>query len=81
MASGKIYLVTASVRSQLVIRYVVCSRLTEERDVEFAWNEICAQAVEEEPRVIEAIMERVTEGVTKIRLDEERVKIKTLTKG
>ncbi|XP_050540688.1 aromatic-L-amino-acid decarboxylase-like isoform X2 [Daktulosphaira vitifoliae] len=44
MKSGKIYLVTASVRSQLVIRFVVCSRLTEERDVKFAWNEVSSLA-------------------------------------
>jgi hypothetical protein len=44
MASGQIYLVTATVRSRLVIRFVVCSRLTEEVDVHFAWNEIRAQA-------------------------------------
>lgn len=44
MASGQIYMVTATVKSQLVIRFVVCSRLTEESDVEFAWNEIRAQA-------------------------------------
>ncbi|VVC42124.1 Pyridoxal phosphate-dependent decarboxylase,Aromatic-L-amino-acid [Cinara cedri] len=43
MSSGQIYLVTATVRSQLVIRFVVCSRLTEESDVEFAWGEIQAQ--------------------------------------
>ncbi|XP_050444259.1 aromatic-L-amino-acid decarboxylase-like [Adelges cooleyi] len=40
MSRRQIYLVTASVRSQLVIRFVVCSRLTEQKDVEFAWNEI-----------------------------------------
>lgn len=81
MASGKIYLVTANVRSQLVIRYVVCSRLTEERDVKFAWDEICTQAVEEEPTIVmDAVTDSVTVGVTKIRLDEERV-VKTLTKG
>lgn len=44
MASGQIYMVTATVKSQLVIRFVVCSRLTEESDVEFAWNEIRTQA-------------------------------------
>lgn len=44
MASGLIYMVTATVKSQLVIRFVVCSRLTEETDVEFAWNEIRSQA-------------------------------------
>uniref|UniRef100_A0A2H8TM60 Aromatic-L-amino-acid decarboxylase n=1 Tax=Melanaphis sacchari TaxID=742174 RepID=A0A2H8TM60_9HEMI len=43
MVSGQIYLVTATVGSKLVIRFVVCSRLTEEIDVHFAWNEICAQ--------------------------------------
>lgn len=44
MGSGKIYLVTTTVRSQVVIRFVVCSRLTEEWDVDFAWNEIQKQA-------------------------------------
>ncbi|XP_060863362.1 aromatic-L-amino-acid decarboxylase-like [Metopolophium dirhodum] len=44
MASGQIYLVTATVRSELVIRFVVCSRLTEEVDVQFAWDEIRGQA-------------------------------------
>lgn len=44
MTSGQIYLVTATVHSQLVIRFTVCSRLTEEKDVQFAWNEIRAQA-------------------------------------
>lgn len=44
MGSGQIYLVTATVQSQLVIRFVVCSRLTEESDVAFAWNEIRKQA-------------------------------------
>lgn len=43
MKSGQIYLVTAMVQAQLVIRFVVCSRLTEESDVEFAWKEIQAQ--------------------------------------
>lgn len=44
MMSGRVYMVTATVRSRLVIRFVVCSSLTDVGDVEFAWNEIRGHA-------------------------------------
>ncbi|XP_044742779.1 3,4-dihydroxyphenylacetaldehyde synthase 2-like isoform X2 [Chrysoperla carnea] len=42
----KLYMVPATYESFYIIRYVVCSRLTTEKDIEFAWNEIQSQANE-----------------------------------
>ncbi|XP_029043287.1 aromatic-L-amino-acid decarboxylase-like [Osmia bicornis bicornis] len=45
-AEKKIYVVAATFREKLVVRFVICSRLTREDDVIFAWNEITKQATE-----------------------------------
>ncbi|XP_034190757.2 aromatic-L-amino-acid decarboxylase [Osmia lignaria lignaria] len=45
-AEKKIYVVAATFREKLVVRFVICSRLTREEDVIFAWNEITKQATE-----------------------------------
>lgn len=74
MDSGQIYLVTATVRSQLVIRFVVCSRLTEETDVQFSWNEIRAQADR-----VHVVADAA--GLTEIRSDKPEHVVKSLTKG
>ncbi|XP_076663371.1 aromatic-L-amino-acid decarboxylase [Andrena cerasifolii] len=42
----KIYIVAATYRGKLIARFVVCSRLTREEDITFAWNEITKQATE-----------------------------------
>nr|CAD7462609.1 unnamed protein product [Timema tahoe] len=39
-ARGKVYMIPATVRELFVLRFVVCSRLTESRDVRFAWDEV-----------------------------------------
>ncbi|KAF5298426.1 hypothetical protein FQR65_LT01204 [Abscondita terminalis] len=36
-----IYLIPCYYRNKYVIRFVVCSRFTEVKDIEYAWNEIC----------------------------------------
>ncbi|XP_012262153.2 aromatic-L-amino-acid decarboxylase-like [Athalia rosae] len=46
LARRKIYVIAASYREKLFIRFVVCSRLCESRDMEFAWKEISEQATE-----------------------------------
>ncbi|GLV37869.1 Dopa decarboxylase [Carabus blaptoides fortunei] len=39
-ARKNIYLIPATYRGHLIIRFVVCSRHSEKRDIEFAWREI-----------------------------------------
>ncbi|XP_065203375.1 3,4-dihydroxyphenylacetaldehyde synthase 2-like [Planococcus citri] len=46
MLRRNIYTIVATVNGQLIIRFVVCSRLTTEADINFAWNEIRSQADE-----------------------------------
>lgn len=41
-----IYVIPCHFRGKLVIRFVVCSRITEKRDIDFAWNEFTSQADE-----------------------------------
>lgn len=43
MARKRIYLTAATYRDKLIIRFVVCSRLCGEKDIDFAWNEIKGQ--------------------------------------
>ncbi|XP_026279511.1 aromatic-L-amino-acid decarboxylase-like isoform X1 [Frankliniella occidentalis] len=43
-ARKTLYMIAASVRGQAVLRFVVCSRLTELEDVQRSWAEIAAQA-------------------------------------
>ncbi|XP_043257922.1 aromatic-L-amino-acid decarboxylase-like [Colletes gigas] len=42
----KIYVVAATFQEKLIVRFVVCSRLSREDDIVFAWNEITKQAAE-----------------------------------
>lgn len=41
-----IYVIPATYKGEFIIRFVICSRLCEKRDVEFAWNEIVSQTDE-----------------------------------
>lgn len=45
-ARKKIYIVAATYREKLIVRFVVCSRFSKEEDIHFAWNEIVSQASE-----------------------------------
>lgn len=44
MQRKKIYMITAIVNAKLTIRFAVCSRLSTEEDIHFAWKEITSQA-------------------------------------
>jgi hypothetical protein len=44
MARKKIYIIAATFRDKHILRFVVCSRTTESRDIIFAWEEIRGQA-------------------------------------
>ena len=44
MARKQIYIIAASFRDKHMLRFVVCSRMTESRDIAFAWEEIRSQA-------------------------------------
>lgn len=44
MARKKIYIIAATFRDKHILRFVVCSRVTESRDITFAWEEIRGQA-------------------------------------
>jgi hypothetical protein len=44
MARKKIYIIAATFRDKHILRFVVCSRMTESRDIVFAWDEIRGQA-------------------------------------
>ncbi|XP_069691727.1 aromatic-L-amino-acid decarboxylase-like isoform X1 [Periplaneta americana] len=44
MARKKIYVIAATLHDKYIIRFVVCSRMTESRDIHFAWEEIRSQA-------------------------------------
>ncbi|XP_025833652.1 alpha-methyldopa hypersensitive protein-like [Agrilus planipennis] len=46
----KLYLISCYYRNKFVIRFVICSRLTNSSDVEFAWKEISGIANEIIPR-------------------------------
>lgn len=37
-----IYLTPTKLRGVFVLRFAICSRLTENEDVHYAWHEICA---------------------------------------
>lgn len=39
-------MIVATVNGKLIIRFVVCSRLTTEADIHYAWNEITSQTDE-----------------------------------
>ncbi|KAG8229721.1 hypothetical protein J437_LFUL007896 [Ladona fulva] len=41
ISEHKIYLTAATFGKKFMIRFVVCSRFTEEKDIQFAWQEIC----------------------------------------
>ncbi|XP_046737366.1 aromatic-L-amino-acid decarboxylase-like [Diprion similis] len=45
-ARKQIYVIPTTYMGQTVVRFVVCSQNCEERDVEFAWNEITTQTAE-----------------------------------
>lgn len=82
MASGQIYLVTTTVHSKLVIRFVVCSRLTEETDVQFAWNEIRAQADHITTDEYKKADKFENTEITEICMEKtEHVIVKSLTQG
>lgn len=44
MARKRIYVIAATFRKNYIIRFVVCSRVTESKDIAFAWEEIRTQA-------------------------------------
>jgi len=44
MARKRIYVIAATFQENYIIRFVVCSRVTESRDIAFAWEEIRTQA-------------------------------------
>ncbi|XP_021929364.1 aromatic-L-amino-acid decarboxylase-like isoform X2 [Zootermopsis nevadensis] len=46
MARKNIYVIAATFQDKYIIRFVVCSRVTESRDIAFAWEEIRSQANE-----------------------------------
>ncbi|XP_046608435.1 aromatic-L-amino-acid decarboxylase-like [Neodiprion virginianus] len=46
LARRKIYVIAATYREKLFIRFVVCSSLCEARDMEFAWKEVSERATE-----------------------------------
>jgi len=45
-ARKQVYLVVGTYQHKLVARFVVCSRLCQEEDIAFSWNEISSQATE-----------------------------------
>ena len=42
--AGRIHMVPAKIRGQFILRFAVCSRYTESRDVLFAWQELSSHA-------------------------------------
>jgi methionyl-tRNA synthetase len=44
MERKNIYIIAATFRDKHILRFVVCSRMTESRDIAFAWEEIRSQA-------------------------------------
>lgn len=44
ISAHKIYLTAATHSGRFMIRFVVCSRFSEEKDINFAWQEICSKA-------------------------------------
>ncbi|XP_076643376.1 aromatic-L-amino-acid decarboxylase [Halictus rubicundus] len=45
-AEKKIYVIPATFREKLIVRFVVCSRWSQEDDIMFAWNEITKHATD-----------------------------------
>lgn len=45
-ARKQIYLVVGTYQHKLIARFVVCSRLCREEDIDFSWNEISSQTTE-----------------------------------
>ena len=45
-ARKQIYVIVAMVGEKLIIRFVIGSRLCQQKDIEFAWTEITSQAAE-----------------------------------
>ena len=46
MARKRIYVIVATFGEKLIIRFVICSRFCQQKDIEFAWTEITSQAAE-----------------------------------
>jgi hypothetical protein len=44
MTRQNIYIIAATFKDKHMLRFVVCSRMTESRDIQFAWEEIRGQA-------------------------------------
>jgi hypothetical protein len=44
MTRKRIYVIAATFQEKYIIRFVVCSRVTESRDITFAWEEIRTEA-------------------------------------
>jgi hypothetical protein len=44
MARKNIYIIAATFKDKHILRFAVCSRMTESRDIQFAWEEIRGQA-------------------------------------
>ncbi len=42
--AGKIHMVPSKIRGTFIIRFAVCSRYTESKDIVLAWQEIVHQA-------------------------------------
>ena len=40
----RIHLTPTRVGQQFIIRFAICAKSTEEKDIEYAWNEICCEA-------------------------------------
>jgi aromatic-L-amino-acid decarboxylase len=57
MARKRIYVIAATFQEHYIIRFVVCSRVTESRDIAFAWDEIRTQTDE----VLSENIDHVTE--------------------
>lgn len=62
-ARKQIYMIPATVRGELMIRFVVCGHNPEESDIEFAWTEIKAQAdlvLEKQKKPIEDAVDKLS---------------------
>lgn len=88
MKRKRIYLIAATFGEQLMIRFVVCSRLCQVDDIDFAWNEIRGQADEllllsSSPVIpyksIEPATEYTTKNITNITAIIKDMKIDKLT--
>lgn len=56
-----IFVVAGHFRGKLVIRFAICSRLTEKRDVEYSWNEFLSQAEDIVPITIKTVINNIGE--------------------